>query len=109
MSEFRDDPGDPLVAQGLRSALEEIPSGLLPRLERVAAAGLRPGPDRRATPLWLELAPQVTAVALLFAFVAILGSQLTSPGALALLALPLAVLFGFELVRGAPLIRAWLR
>ena len=109
MNEFRDEPRDAEVAVRLRSALQEIPSELLPRLERAAAVGLRPHTDRRETPLSLELAPQVAAAALLFVLVAVIGPRLASPGALAFLALPLAMLLGIELLRGAPLVRAWLR
>src|SRR5512144_146567 len=109
MSEPWDEPSDPEVADALRSALREVPSVLLPRLERVAAAGRRPVTQRRETPLWLELAPQVGAVVFLFAFVAGMGPRLALPGVRAFLALQLAILLGIELVRGAPLVRAWLR
>ncbi len=109
MSERSDELRDDELGARLKSALGPAPPGLLPRLERVAAAGLRPGTGRPAAPLWLELGPQLAAVVLLFAFVAAVVPRLGAPAVLAFLAPPLALLLGIELTRGAPRVRGWFR
>lgn len=128
MSERPGDLRDDELAMRLRSEMDSMPPRLAMRLDHLAAAGLRV-PRLRATPLWLEVAPQILGAALLLAlfFGALLrlralvaaGGLLSttftitpvspaSSGALIVLMLPFAALLWVEALRGAPTVQRWL-
>ena len=129
MNERPDDLRDDLLRARLESAVGATPPRLAPRLEHLAAAGLRSGrPEPRPASFWLEFGPLLAGSALMLALVASTSrflelvvnpaplvarvpalQVLTSPGALSSLMLPLGVLLLVEALRGAPAVRRWLR
>ena len=116
MWERPDDLHDPFLAERLAEAIGEPPPRLQERLEALARIGRAPRAMRRKLPLWVVLGPQLTGLSLLLALLAgfvqpfatwCAASSTRGQGPVALIAglsmvIPIALLLGLEVVRGAP-------